>query len=157
MSRRLLVLAFLIAIAAGCSVPAPDPDRDAAAGHLRDHLHGGDVELVKWWPVKPLPEHNRLWHEVFDPAVKDTRATAPPDQADAAAAWYEKNRDETASAPPPKVARITYRTTNKAGAKELAEDLVVFKPDGSVLKRITEGSVFADRRLWERRGFLFPE
>ena len=147
-------LPVLVALAlAGCASEPPDPQRDAVRAYLRENLDDGDFEEVRWWPVKPLPEVNTVFAEKWRASRDDWQKLGDAKRA----AEAEGEAKAAEAEPVPQVARLKYRTTNKAGASELRDALFVFEADGRVGMVISEGDRDPIVRVWERRDRLFPE
>lgn len=159
-ARPLLPLVALLLAVAGCSPkmsPPADPAFAAVESHLEPQLDSGEFEVVKWWPPKPLPDFTRGRIAYFDRQIEieQARRSEPGEENDTIRRLKER-REELASAPPPVVARLKYRTENRAGAKELRDEVFRFDGQGKLVERIDGERDDEGKVIWEYRDEYFP-
>ncbi|HEX8525552.1 hypothetical protein [Allosphingosinicella sp.] len=132
MEYRLAALSLVIAAGCGPSDPA-DPDFAAVRSHLETAYPDSEVEVIRWWPAKPLPAYNQ------------------------AIAARKREAETRSSAPPPNVARLEFRVVDRSGREEVVDALFRFDAGGKVVERIGAQSEGAAAAVWELRGEQFPE
>lgn len=142
----ILAAAMLI----GCGTSDSDPHRKSVRQYLSENLDDPNIEEVRWWPAKPIPEYRDGLIAQWDESAK----TAKPNMVKT----YEGLRDKAKAAPPPTMARMKYRSKSAAGSPVLIDQIFVFDEKGkveSVIDQDSKGNVASD--MWEDRDVIFRQ